>query len=293
MKRTILILACLAGMLEAKVNVVTSYAYIADLVQKVGGEAVKVTFLAKPTRDPHYIIPKPSFIAKVRNADLLVINGGGLEVGWIPPLVSQSGNPAIQPGAAGYVDLSYTLELIDKPTVLSRTEGDVHPEGNPHFSLDMYQVPKMAAAVSEGLCRIDGDHCLSYRENEKRFALRWGERVKVWEAQLASLKGTEVIQSHKLFDYLLRNAGMTTVEALEPIPGVPPTAKHIAGVIRTIKTKKIPLLINSVYFPVNPVELVKAKTDIRVVTLPHDVGALEGTDDLAVMFGTIIKALVP
>ena len=293
MKRMVLILASLAVILEAKVNVVASYAYIADLVKQVGGEEVSVSYLAKPTRDPHFIVPKPSFIAKVRNADLLIINGGELEIGWIPPLIAQAGNPDVQPGAQGYVALSESVDMIDRPVVLSRTEGDVHPGGNPHFAVDMYQVPKMADAVTEGLCRIDAAHCEGYRTNRVRFVAEWNGKTREWEKRLEPLEGMKVIQAHKLFDYLLKNSSMVTVDTLEPIPGVPPTAKHIAKVIGTIKSQKIPMLITSVYFPVKSVELVKEKTGIRVVTLPHDVGAVEGSDTLDAMFERIVETIAP
>ncbi len=291
--RALLTLLALGLSLSAKVEVVTSYAYIADLVRQVGGEQVGVTYLAKPTQDPHYVVPKPSYVAKLRRADLLVVNGGGLEVGWMPPLIRQSGNPEVHPGGRGYVDLSASVTMIEKPEVLSRAEGDVHPEGNPHFALDMAQVPRMAAAVTEGLCRVDTIHCDTYRRNEAAFTQKWKDNLARWQARLAPLKGTEVVQAHRLFDYLLLQTGMTTVAELEPLPGVPPTASHLEAVIRIIQDRHVPLLLTSVYFPEGAVRLVKEKTDIRVVQLPHDVASLEGCDTLDAMMETITKVLVP
>lgn len=293
MKRFLLIAALSAAVAEAKVNVVTAYPYIADLVKEVGGDRVKVTALAKATRDPHFIVPRPSFIAKVRNADLVVVNGGELEIGWMPPLLERSGNPNVQPGSAGYLALSDSVAMRGKPTVLSRAGGDVHAEGNPHFSVDMHQVPKMSAAVARGLCGADAANCAFYKANERRFALGWADKAKQWEAKLKPLKGVRVIQAHELFDYLLEDFGIETVTTLEPLPGVPPTAKHLAEVIRQIREQKITLLLTSVYFPEQAVEMVAAKTGIRIVTLPHDVGALEGSNSMAAMFDTIVAALAP
>ena len=293
MKRFFLIAALLAATVEAKVNVVAAYPYIADLVKEVGGEKVNVTALAKPTRDPHFIVPRPSFIAKVRNADLVVVNGGELEIGWMPPLLARSGNPDVQPGCAGYVALSDSVAMRDKPKVLSRAGGDVHAEGNPHFSVDMYQIPMMSGAIARGLCGVDSAECSFYEANAQRFADEWAEKLKGWEARLTPLKGLRVIQAHELFDYLLEDFGIETAATLEPLPGVPPTAKHLAEVIRVIKEQKITLLLTSVYFPKQAVETVAEKTGIHVVTLPHDVGALEGTDSMTEMFDTIVAVLAP
>jgi zinc/manganese transport system substrate-binding protein len=291
MKRTLLLLLGLAALLEAKVTVVTSYAYIADLVREVGGERVAVSHLAKPTRDPHFIVPSPSYIARVRSADLVVVNGGELEIGWMPPLLAQSGNGRIQPETPGYCDLSRSVAMTGKPRELSRAHGDVHPGGNPHFALDMAQIPAMAALIAEHLCLIDTANCAGYTQNHARFAAAWETKRRGWQQRLKKLSGTAVIQAHALFDYLLEGAGIVTVETLEPIPGVSPTARHTAAVIETIRTRPVAMLVTSVYFPQNVVELVAERTGIRVVTLSHDVGAITGVDSVDAMFEYAVAAL--
>jgi len=291
MKRVILVVFLLFVSLEAKLKVVTAYPYIADLIGKVGGDKVEVSSLAKPMRDPHFIVPRPSFIAKVRNADLLVINGGELEIGWIPPLIAQAGNPAVQLGNSGYLDLSKYVVMTGKPKILDRALGDIHAAGNPHFSVDMRQIPKMTAAIAETLCMLDGTDCQVFRENEQRFAGSWSEKVAGWEERLKPLENLSVIQAHRLFDYLLDNARIKTAMTLEPIPGVTPTAKHTADVIALIKKQKIRMLITSVYFPEASLKLVESKTGVRVVTLPHDVGAIEGVNSIEAMFEYIVNEL--
>ena len=293
MGRILLISLMFWAIAEAKVTVVTSYTYIADLAHEIGGENIRVSALAKPTRDPHYIVPKPSHIAKVRSADLVIVNGGELEVGWIPPLISQSGNPDIQPGAKGYEELAHSVAMIQKPEALTRAAGDVHPEGNPHFSVAVRQIPKLAAAVSDALCRVDKTHCDEYEENRDRFIFRWKEKSKEWEKHLNALRGIRVVQAHRLFDYFLQEAGIKVAAELETLPGVPPTASHLAKVIQTVRKEKIPYLITSVYFPEQAVRMVQEKTGIRVVVLPHDVGSLEGTENIFAMMDYLVKALRP
>ena len=156
-------------------KVVVTYPYIGDLTQKIGGDKVEVFVLGKGTEDPHFIVPKPSFIARLRGADLVIINGAGLEIGFIPILIQQANNPRIQT-SKGFLDLSQHVNLIEVPTSVSRSEGDIHPEGNPHFALDPHNIPILARAIKDKLCGLDANHCRHYENKLSEF-------LKVWDEQ--------------------------------------------------------------------------------------------------------------
>jgi zinc/manganese transport system substrate-binding protein len=152
--------------------VVATYPWIGELVKEVGKDQVSFYVIAKGTEDPHFVVPKPSHIAKMRDADLLIVQGASLEVGFLPPLLQQSNNPKIQHGRQGYLDLSQFVELIEKPVNISRAMGDVHPEGNPHYQLDPHNIPPLARAIEERLCKLDSPNCAHYRGNLEDFLRR-------------------------------------------------------------------------------------------------------------------------
>jgi len=225
---SILLLAFVQALSAGSLNVAATYGYIGDIVQRIGKDRVEVTVLARGDYNPHVIIPKPSYIAKLRRADLLVINGGQLEIGWLPQIIRQANNAAVQTGERGFLDLSTCIHLIDVPTSVSRDMGDVHPDGNPHFFLDPDNLPLIAHAVAERLSELDPDHRSFYEANEAEFKAQWQEHIKRWEEQLRPLKGTKIIEYHRIFDYFLRRFGLEIAGTIEPLPGIPPTTKHIA-----------------------------------------------------------------
>ncbi len=245
--------------------------------------------IAKGTDDPHFVVPKPSHIAKMRDADLLIVQGASLEVGFLPPLLQQSNNPKIQPGRQGYLDLSQFVELIEKPVNISRAMGDVHPEGNPHYQLDPHNIPPLARAIAERLCQLDSPNCAYYRGNLEDFLRRWNARLTEWDREFAKLKGTKVIQYHKLYDYLLQRYGMVLVGTLEPLPGIPPTGKHIEGLIS--QAQGVKLILQDVYHEKRTAQFVAQRLNAKVVILPHDVGAVPEAKDLFSLFDEILRRL--
>jgi zinc/manganese transport system substrate-binding protein len=202
--RMLAVLLLLFSISLAQLKVVATYPWIGELVKEVGKDRVSLYVIAKGTEDPHFVVPKPSHIAKMRDADLLIVQGASLEVGFLPPLLQQSNNPKIQPGRQGYLDLSQFVELIEKPVNISRAMGDVHPEGNPHYQLDPHNIPPLARAIAERLCQLDSPNCAHYRGNLEDFLRRWNARLTEWDREFAKLKGIKVIQYHKLYDYLLQ-----------------------------------------------------------------------------------------
>jgi len=233
---TLLLAAALTAAFEvpaaAKTKVVVTYPYIASLVGEIAKDRVDVTTLAKGDEDPHFVVPRPSFIGKLRQADLLIINGASLKIGFVPPLIRQAANPRIMPGAEGLVDLSQAVTLIEKPDHVSHAEGDIHPEGNPHFILDWHNVPAVARFIAAALARVDGGGAAAYQNNLNAFLAHWKAKSAEWDQQAAPLRGKGVIQYHRLFNYFVLRTGLRIVGELEPKPGIPPTSRHIEELLR-------------------------------------------------------------
>jgi zinc/manganese transport system substrate-binding protein len=273
-----------------QIKVVATYPYIGDLTRKIGGDKVDVFVLAKGTEDPHFIVPKPSYIARLRSADLLIINGAGLEIGFIPILIQQANNPRIQTDK-GFLDLSQQVKLIEVPASVSRAEGDIHPEGNPHFALDYHRLPILARAVKEKLCGLEPNNCRIYEKNLSEFLKHWEEKTRTWERSLSAFKGKRIIEYHRLFDYFLQTSGLIFLGTVEPKPGIPPTARHIEELIGTSRDKKPDFILQDVYHEERSARFLAEKTGAKYLLLPHDVGAVSEAKDLFSFFDEIIKRL--
>ncbi|HNV45652.1 MAG TPA: zinc ABC transporter substrate-binding protein [Spirochaetota bacterium] len=296
MKRmTITLLFLLLGATwgEAKLNVVATYPWIADIAGRIGGEYASVQSLARGNWDPHFVAPKPSLIATVRRADLVIINGAELEIGWLPPVLRESRNARVQVGTKGFLDLSAHVDLIDVPKNVSRSEGDVHPSGNPHYHLDPRRVPALAAAIRTRLCSLDRERCGAYEKNYTAFAADWHKRCARWEQALAGLKGARVVQYHRLFNYFFARFGLTRIVEIEPLPGIPPSSGHLVRVIDTVKRQGAAFILTDVYHSREPGRLVAEKAGVRLVVLPHDVGAVPEATDIVSLFDEMVRRLAP
>ena len=266
--------------------IVTTYQYIAGITEQITGNSATVIALAPPQFDPHYIVPKPSYIAKLRNANLLIINGAQLEIGWLPQLIRQANNPAIITGTKGFLDLSNFVKKIDVPTALSRAMGDVHPEGNPHFYLDPHTIPVLAKAIYERLCTIVPENYNLYSKNYTTFIEKFNAKLTVWDAQMTKVKGKSAIEYHKIYDYLLIRYGIHLAGTIEPVPGIPPASKHIAKLENTIYT--VSFILQDVYHPYDAAQYLSQKFSIPVIVLPHDVGATSDANDIFSLFDAIV-----
>jgi zinc/manganese transport system substrate-binding protein len=273
-----------------QIKVVVTYPYIGDLTQKIGGEKVEVFVLGKGTEDPHFIVPKPSFIAKLRGADLVIINGAGLEIGFIPILIQQANNPRVQT-SRGFLDFSQHVNLIEVPTNISRSEGDIHPEGNPHFALDPHNIPILAKAVKEKLCDLDAKNRQEYEKRFAEFNRQWDGKMKEWDHKLSVVKGKKVIQYHQLFNYFLATYHLSLVGTVEPKPGIPPTARHMEELIETAKTQKVDFVLQDAYHEKRSAQFVAEKTGAKYVLFPHDLGAVSEAKDLFSFFEEIVRRL--
>jgi zinc/manganese transport system substrate-binding protein len=272
-------------------HVVAAYPYIEDLVETIGGENVRVFCLARGDYNPHVIIPRPSFIAKVRRADLLVISGAQLEIGWLPPLLRQANNPAVQPGEQGFLDLSRSVTLIDVPASVSRELGDVHPEGNPHYYLDPENILLLARTVTDRLSRLDPDGAWYYEGKYEAFATLWRAKLVEWSHDMLPLKETRVVEYHKNYDYFLRRYGLVLAGTVEPLPGIPPTSKHIEQLERMLKTEPARFILQDVYNPDDASRHLAGKLGMILVFLPHDVGAVREASDLVSLFDEMVRRL--
>jgi zinc/manganese transport system substrate-binding protein len=273
-----------------QIKVVVTYPYIGDLTQKIGGEKVEVFVLGKGTEDPHFIVPKPSFIAKLRGADLVIINGAGLEIGFIPILIQQANNPRIQT-SSGFLDLSQHVHLIEVPTSVSRSEGDIHPEGNPHFALDPHNIPFLAEAIKAKLCDLDAKNSQEYEKRFAGFKKQWDEKMKEWDRTLSILRGKRVVEYHKLFEYFLFAYHLSLLGTIEPKPGIPPTARHIEELIEEAKSQRVDFILQDVYHEKRSAQFLAEKTGAKYVLFPHDIGAVPEAKDLFSLFEDIVRRL--
>jgi len=291
MKKITLLLTLLSTLIFAKVNVVASYPYLGKIIQEIGGDQVKIKVLASAKFDPHFVIPKPSLIPAIARADMLVANGAGLEIGWLPPLLKSANNPKVRIGAAGFVDASRSIHLIDVPKSVSRSMGDIHPEGNPHFDTDPHNVLPIAKRIAKKLMTLDAAHKSVYAQNLKAFTHKWQTFLKGFDAKMKSCKGKKVIQYHELYNYLLKRYGIHSLANIEPLPGISPSSKHTLALIQTIKKEHIKMILQDPYHEKKTAKFIAAKTGAKVVILPHDVGSVSGTKSLETFYNTIAKRL--
>jgi zinc/manganese transport system substrate-binding protein len=265
----ILTLSSLNGAASAKLAIVTTTPALAAVAQAVAGDKGRVTSLSLPTQDPHFVDARPNLALELSKADLLVVVGLGLEVGWLPTLLTASRNGAIQTGSRGYLDASGLVGLLDVPSgKVDRTMGDIHPGGNPHYMVD----PRRAARVAEGLARrmaeLDPGEARTYSRNASDFVAKLDKWRKHWEAELAPLKGAQVVGYHQSLSYLADWLGLRLVGYLEPKPGVPPNPGHVARLIELAKANHVRLLLQESYFPTNTSTLVAQKVGAKLVVLP-------------------------
>lgn len=279
-------------LMPTHLRVVASYPYIREVVKTVGGERVTVDALSKGQWDPHVVVPKPSLISLVRRADLLIINGAQLEIGWIPPLLQQANNPGVLPSKKGFLDLSDHFDLIQKPDSISRAEGDIHPAGNPHFHLNPVNILKMAQLVSNKLIELDPAGKDLYTQNLTSFQAEWQKNLDRWSELMAPLKGSKVIEYHRNLDYFLNQFGITVIATVELLPGIPPTTRHMMDLIDLIKNEQISLILHDVYHNEKSSRYLAGESGLPMVIIPHDIEATPEVVSLETLYDTIVNRLV-
>jgi zinc/manganese transport system substrate-binding protein len=242
-------------------------------------------------QDVHQIEAKPSLIAKVRKADLSVCTGAELEIGWLPQLVRQSGNDKLA-GGAGVFAAASVVKTLQKPAVLDRAAGDVHPMGNPHIQMDPYRVLAVAKVLDARLVQLDPANAATYQKRYADFAARWSAAIKRWEAKAAPLKGRNIVVHHDSWIYLTQWLGMKQVGALEPKPGVPPGSAHLAGLVQTTKASNTLAIVRAAYQDPKASAWLSERTGVPAVALPFTVGGDPKAQDLFSLFDVTIDKLL-
>jgi len=262
------------------------------LARELGGDKVNVYDATNALQDPHHVEAKPSLLARARNADLLACTGAELEVGWLPILLQQSGNPKIQPGKPGYFEAAHYVRMLEIPTRLDRAEGDVHAGGNPHIQTDPRNIAAAADALGQRLAEIDPANTEHYRQRHAQFAARWKAALATWEKQAAPLKGTAIVVQHKGFPYLENWLGLKQVAALEPKPGVEPSSAHLSEVLAQLQRQPARMIIRAAYNDGRASEWLAQRAKISAVTLPFTVGGSEQAKDLFGLFDDTVQKLL-
>lgn len=264
----------------------------AALAKELGGDLVDATSATSALQDPHRIQARPSLIARVRNADLVVCTGAELEIGWLPVILGESGNRAIQAGQPGQFFAADFVALREKPAVLDRAAGDVHAAGNPHIQTDPRNIARVGAALAERMAALDAADAGVYRKRWADFSTRWSAAIARWEKAAAPLKGVPVVVQHKAFPYLLNWLGLKEVAVLEPKPGVEPSLASLATVKQRLAAEPAKLVIRAAYQPARPSEWIAAQAGVKAVVVPFTVGGDAQSGDLFGLFDSTVSKLL-
>ncbi len=282
----------LAAPAQAVVNVFACEPEWAALATELGGDRVKVSSATTALQDPHRIEARPSLIARTRNADLLACTGLELEVGWLPILLQQSGNPKIAPGQPGNFEAGAVVARLDVPARLDRSDGDVHAAGNPHIQQDPRNILKVADAMARRLAQIDAANAAVYQSRLADFSGRWSAAMQKWDKQLAPVRGLAVVEHHKNMEYLMHWAGLKQVGTLEPKPGVEPSASHLNELLTQLQKQPARMVLRAAYQDARASDWLAEHAKIPAVVLPFTVGGNERTKDLFSLFDDTVARLV-
>ena len=276
----------------AALDVVTTTSDLAAIAKAVGGEHVDVISLTPGTRDPHYASAKPSMIRRVYRAELFLVIGVDMEIGWLPALLRAGRNADVLPGAPGFLDLSGAVALLDVARgPVSRAMGDVHAKGNPHYWLDPENGRRIARAVAARRSELDRANADAYRSRLAAFEAALDRKLPEWRAAVAALRGRPVVAYHTSFRYLGAAFGFDIVGLVEPKPGIAPTASHLNDLVAKIEAERIGLLIVEPYYERRSSQYLSDKTGIRVAVIPQSVGAEDGIETYFDLFDGIVAAL--
>ena len=286
---TLLLLPALAG---AEVRVFACEPEWAALADEIGGEHVRSYSATTALQDPHYIQARPSLIAQVRQADLVICSGAQLEIGWLPALLQKANNPAVMPGTTGYLEASSYVLRLDATTNVDRAQGDIHPQGNPHIQTDPRNILAVARALAERLEKLNEVNSATYSDNFQSFSNSWQAAIERWEAQAQPLRGKRIITHHKSWVYLERWLGLEEVANLEAIPGLPPTATHLSRLTRQFAAGGADLIIRSPYQDARASDWLSARIGVPAIVVPLSVGGTEEASDLYALFDDIVARLL-
>lgn len=277
---------------SAQLKVVTSTTDLYAIAREVGGDLITASHISEGYQDPHFVEAKPSYILELRDADVWAFVGLDLEIGWMPLLVQGARNRRIQKGGTGYLDMSTAIDVLDVKTGnVDRSQGDVHPRGNPHYWLDPTNGRRIAQVFERKFAQLDPANAQAYARNRAAFEAKLTAAERAWAPQLARIRGKPVVAWHTSWRYLAEYTGMDIVAFMEPKPGVPPSPSHLAGVIATIKRTGAKAIIMEPFYDRKIADLVASRTDAEVVVLPPSVGGMKGIEDYIQLMRHDIDAL--
>jgi zinc/manganese transport system substrate-binding protein len=262
------------------------------LANEVGGDKVTIYNATGALQDPHHVDAKPSLIARARSANLVIATGAELEVGWLPIVIQQAGNPAINLGKPGYFEAAQFVKMLEVPTRLDRADGDVHAQGNPHIQLDPRNIKVIAEALTKRLAELDAANAHYYQTRYESFKSRWEVAIAKWEKQAAPLKGVPIVVHHRGFTYLNNWLGLREIGALEPKPGVEPTIPHLAEVLSIVQAQHAKMVIRPTYMSSQASDWLASKAKISAIAIPFTVGGSDGAKDLFGLFDDSVQRLL-
>lgn len=278
---------------QAKLNVVATIPDYGAIAEQIGGDKIKVTTIARGTEDQHFVDARPSYVRVLNQADVLIEGGAELEVGWLPPLVNGARNSKILSDAPGHVIMSRGVRLLEVPSgAVDRSMGDVHPFGNPHYSLDPANGKILAATLSSVFSKLDPSNAAHYEANLKKFNDALDKKLAEWAKSLEPYKGTKVVTYHKSFDYLLERLGLQLVGTIEPKPGIEPSPSYVSGLIPKLKSEGVKLVIIEPFRPRKTPEYVAKSAGVKLLILPGSVGGNEKIKDYFGLFDYDVSQIV-
>ena len=287
-----LLFLCLSVPAQAAIKVLATTADWGALAKELGGDRVDVYTATGALQDVHRVEAKPSLVARARTADLLVSNGAELEIGWLPVLVRESGNRRIQPGGTGYFAATAQVSLLEKPLSFDRSLGDIHPKGNPHIQLNPRNIALVAKALTARLGVVDSANAAYYQERGADFSKRWTEAMTRWESRAAPLKGIPVVVMHRDQAYLCNWLGLKEVAAIEPKPGVPPSAGHLSQLVAKLSGSPPRMILRNAYNDPKAANWLSERVKAPVVLLPFSVGGTPEAKDLFGLFDDTLNRLL-
>ena len=286
------LLALSPGSAEAALRIVASTPDVADMARQIGGDRVAVETIAQGSQDPHKVPMKPSFVTKLNRADALLVNGLGLEHAFLPGLLEVANNPKILPTGEAYIDASIYVQPLEVPTSQNRSQGELHPLGNPHYNLDPVRGKLMAKAIAEGLARVDPAGASAYAAGLARYTALLEQKIAEWNELAAPLRGVKVVSYHQDLVYLAERFGLELVGTIETKPGVPATPGHLEELVDTMKREQVKLVIREVAYEMPLAQTVAERTGARAVTISTLAGGLPGTESYVDSIEANLKALV-
>ena len=276
---------------SAKLNIFACEPEWGALVKEITGNKAKIYVATGPDQDAHYIRAKPSLIAKIRRADLLFCTGASLEVGWLPLLLQRGASAEVQPGQLGYLMAADFVKTLEKPLVLDRSLGDIHPEGNPHIHLDPRNIAKLAKVLEERLSILDTQNASFYQARARSFVGSWSLLLAQWNKRLSKFKGRGIAVHHRSWSYLLAWSGLTETAMLEEKPGIAPSAMHLNRVNNRVSTKNTMAILRTTFDDSEPSKWLMEKSGVPAIVLPFSVPRIPKEGSLAALFNNILTKL--